>query len=353
MAPAARGPARARGPVSDFQAIVAIAAVRASGWSAAMRSVFIMMALRASVDGDCWASAVTIGVDCGYDERTARRMMDALATAGAIVGRARPGQSTVWRLQPQAIPCEPRVADPGQAGQPIRGPRVADPGTPGPRSGVTPDAQEGPRAADPKTPGGRSEDPGSAPGNPGRPIRRSLYDPSIDPSMDPSTQLEGGGVASRITQALARATELQRDRARTIGDVEPVLTKQDEQHVARWVKTSPPYGPADFALVWAYFAASDEFQPSRARVKGHFRWATLCNDKYPDRVRLARAWEARGRRDLEDAAAERAPPRSRPVDRASDLDDRLARIAGRDAHEAPEDVILTVIAQEHTTKVAT
>lgn len=332
--------------MSDFQAIVAIAAVRESGWSAAQRSVFVMLAMRASVDGDCWASAATIGADCGYDERTARRMMDALATAGAIVGRARPGQTTVWRLHPEAIPCVARAADPGQPGQPIRGPRVADPGTPGPRSGVTPGAEGGPRAADPTTPGGRSEDPGSAPGNPGQPIRRSLQDPSMDPSMDPSTLLEGSGVQARTTQALTKALELQQARALAIGDVEPLLTKQDEQHVGRWVKATPPYGPADFALVWAYFASSDEFQPLRARAKGHFRWATLCNDKFPDRVRLARAWDARGRSDLDEDAIARAPARSRAVDRSDALSEQLARYRTGQTEAFDEEVVITVVRTE-------
>jgi len=333
--------------VSDFQAIVAIAAVRESGWSAAQRSVFAMLAMRASVDGDCWASAATIGADCGYDERTARRMMDALEACGAIIGRARRGQTTVWRLHPEAVPRVPRAADPGDPGHRIRGPRAQDPGTPGTGSGVAPGRAEGPRTADPATPDSRSEDPGSAVRDPGQPIRRSLQDPSSDPSSDPSTLLEGSGVQARTHRALTKALELQQARALSTGDVGPLLTKQDEQHIGRWAKATPPYGPGDFEIVWAYFASSDEFQPLRARAKGHFRWATLCNEKFPDRVRLARAWEARGRCDLDEDALARAPARSRAVDRSDALTEQLARYStGQAVAFDEEPVVITVLRSE-------
>jgi hypothetical protein len=302
----------------DFKILPVLTAVRESVLTATQRHVLIAMAHRASLAGECWAANPTIGADCGLEERAVRTAIKALAAHGVVVDLGVRGRTRCWRLHVGAIPR--RVTPTPDLGSGVEdGPRIVDPGTPDRGSGYP--------------------DRGSA--NPGSTIRRSVHDPSMDPSSDPSTD---AGARSDPAQAFSEehpnafampgsdqiitARECQERRCNSHSDVKPALTGEDMRAIRRWAKADHP--SLHFALVWDYFGTSDDFEPAQARAKGHYRWSTLCNDRFEERLTLAQRWSERGRVDP-------LPKATTAGQRAATIQSQLGAIG-----QAAERVIITV-----------
>jgi hypothetical protein len=129
-----------------------IKAVRGSALSSTQRHVLIHVAYRAGDDGECWASATTLGDDTGLSEREVRRTLGELAGLGVLEATPRRGQTAVYRLTGRFPTPDGKS---GGSGRHVT-PDGKSPRTPGPD---TPDATSyPPRTGSPGTPDAMSDD---------------------------------------------------------------------------------------------------------------------------------------------------------------------------------------------------
>jgi hypothetical protein len=84
------------------------------------------------------------------------------------------------------------------------------------------------------------------------------------------------------------------------------------------------------SALWFYVQQSGEDEPVFLRARGHTGWSTLLNDRMPERVERALAWERRGRVDLvvPGPPARAAPRRREPTfaeEMAAAIDEKFSR----------------------------
>lgn len=81
-----------------------IAATRGSALSPPQRHVLTHIAMRAGIDGQCWASVATLADDTGHSPRTVQRALAALVDLGVLRAAAVPGRSTTYTVCADRIP---------------------------------------------------------------------------------------------------------------------------------------------------------------------------------------------------------------------------------------------------------
>lgn len=293
-----------------FKTYAVMTAARSTRLSPSERLVLSFMALRAnSTTGLCWASQSTIAEDTGLSERQVRTAMADLRDRGVIVKVPANHPSDTYRFDVDALERSKGAPDKGERGgarvrrnrcEPIPEPDAAN---------------TAPAISAPAKTAGTGKD--------CLPDRQRLPDPpaktaanlSIDLSNDQSIEKENARpTRTEIPSFIDHADELnacaaiQQQWAERHG-VPLLLSPEDQQAIRKRCKRGAAL--TDFVLLGAWFLESDEFQPTQSRADGWLRWKTICNDGFDERVRLARAWNARGRTSA-GPPARAAPSRDRP-----------------------------------------
>jgi hypothetical protein len=101
------------------------------------RLILICLADQANDEGWCWPSIGNIMKRCVLDERTVQRRLEALEKSGEVTRHFRPGRSTMYRVEVEALLSHEPPPTPGASDTPVSLPGVS-PVTPTPVTSVTP-----------------------------------------------------------------------------------------------------------------------------------------------------------------------------------------------------------------------